>query len=111
MNGNEKFTFDNCNLDFNYQNFWRFHYSNIQSAHGEIAEFIVARALGVTEAQNSAYWTLWDTTYRNKRIEVKATAYYHLWNANGNISKQRSFGITMAHGSYDVEKSGNMCYN
>ena len=61
----------------------------------------------MTEAQNSAYWTLWDTTYRNKRIEVKATAYYHLWNANGNISKQRSFGITMAHGSYDVEKSGN----
>ena len=107
MTGKEAFVFENEALGFNFLDFWKFHYSNIYSLHGEIAEFVVARALGVTEAQNTEYWTLWDTTYRNKRIEVKATAYFHLWNANGKISKQRTFGITMANGSYDTVKSGN----
>lgn len=107
MTGKETFMFDGNALDFDFLDFWSFHYSNIYSLHGEIAEFVVARALGVTESQNSAYWTLWDTTYRNTRIEVKATAYYHLWNANGKVSKQRTFGITMANGAYDTAKSGN----
>ena len=75
MKGNEKFLLNNENLDFDFSDFWRFQYSNIYSLHGEIAEFVVARALGVTEAQNSAYWTLWDITYRDVKIEVKATAY------------------------------------
>ena len=107
MTGKEKFVFDGQSVGFDFLEFWKFQYSNIYSLHGEIAEFIVARALGVTESQNSAYWTLWDTSYRNKRIEVKATAYYHLWNENGNISKQRTFGITKANGSYDADKSEN----
>lgn len=107
MKGDEKFLYQGKCLDFDYRDFWEFQYSNIYSLHGEIAEFIVARALGVNEAQNSEYWTLWDTTYRGKRIEVKATAYYHLWNTDGSISKQRTFGITKANGAYDAEKSGN----
>ena len=107
MNGNEKFLFENKKLDFDFSDFWRFQYSNIYSLHGEIAEFIVARALGVTEAQNSAYWTLWDITYRDVKIEVKATAYYHLWNDQVKISKQRTFGITKANGAYDSSVCGN----
>jgi hypothetical protein len=107
MKGNEKFLFKNENLDYDFSDFWRFQYSNIYSLHGEIAEFIVARALGVTEAQNSAYWTLWDITYRDVKIEVKATAYYHLWNDQAKISKQRTFGITKANGAYDSSVCGN----
>ena len=107
MTGKENFVFDGQSTGFDLLDLWRFHYSNIYSLHGEIAEFIIARALGITEAQNSAYWTLWDTTYREKRIEVKATAYYHLWNDNGKISNQRTFGITMANGSYDSTQSKN----
>ena len=107
MTGKEKFIFNNQPLEFEYSDFWKFHYSNVYSAHGEIAEFVVARALGITEAQNTAYWTLWDITYRNVKIEVKATAYYHLWNSNGNVSKQRTFGIAKANGSYDSDISGN----
>ena len=107
MTGKEKFIFENQPLEYEYLDFWRFHYSNIYSLHGEFAEFIVARALGITEAQNTAYWTLWDITYRNVRIEVKATAYYHLWNSNGKVSKQRTFGITKANGTYDSAISGN----
>lgn len=107
MQGNEKFQFDNKELDFQMLDFWRFHYSNIYSLHGEFAEFVVARALGVTEAQNSDYWTLWDITYDNMRIEVKATAYFHMWNTNGKVSSKRTFGITKANGSYDPKVAGN----
>ena len=107
MTGKEAFVFENEALGFNFLDFWKFHYSNIYSLHGEIAEFVVARALGITKAQNAAYWTLWDITYRNIRIEVKATAYYHLWNSDGKVSKQRTFGITKAKGTYDSAISGN----
>lgn len=107
MQGDEKFILNNEQLDFDITDFWRFQYSNIYSLHGEIAEFIVARALGITEAQNSAYWTLWDITYNNIKIEVKATAYFHLWNTDGNISSQRMFSIAKASGEYDSQIAGN----
>ena len=107
MNGNEVFEFNGKQLNFDLKDFWSFQYSNIYSLHGEIAEFIVARALGVIESENGAYWALWDITYRNKKIEVKASAYYHLWNNQDNISKRRTFGITKANGSYDPIKCGN----
>ena len=107
MTGKEKFLCGGKELVFDMDDFWRFHYSNIYSLHGEIAEFVVARALGITDAQNAAYWTLWDISYRNIRIEVKATAYFHLWNTDGKVSQQRTFSIAAANGSYDPQKSGN----
>lgn len=107
MKGDERFICDSKELDFDIKDFWRFQYSNIYSLHGEIAEFIVARALGITEAQNSEYWTLWDISYGEIKIEVKATAYFHLWNKDGKISKQRTFSIAKANGSYDSEIAGN----
>ena len=107
MTGKEQFLHHDNELGFDMTDFWRFHYSNIYSLHGEIAEFVVAKALGIEEAQNSAYWTLWDISYRNARIEVKATAYFHLWNTDGKISQQRTFSIAAANGSYDPQKSGN----
>lgn len=107
MTGKELFLFGGQDLGFDFSDFWKFYYSNIYSLHGEIAEFVVARALGIIEAQNTEYWTLWDISYRNMRIEVKATAYYHLWNVGGKVSKQRTFSIAAANGSYDPQKSGN----
>ena len=107
ITGNEKFLFDGEALDFSFLDFWSFNYSNIYNLHGEIAEFVVAKALNVNETQNSAYWALWDITYRDKKIEVKATAYFHLWNSDGKVSNQRTFSIAMANGSYDTPKSGN----
>ena len=107
MNGNEQFIYQERALGFDMKDFWSFQYSNIYILHGEIAEFIVARALGVTDAQNSEYWTLWDVSYREKRIEVKASGCYHLWNNNDNISSSRVFSIAKANGAYDYEKSGN----
>ena len=110
MTGKEKFIFENQPLEYEYLDFWRFHYSNIYDLQDKIAEFIVSKALGVDEAQNDQYWTLWDVSYRDKRIEVKETSYYHSFNKEGKVSKQRVFGITKAHGSYDTAKSGNNEY-
>ena len=107
MTGKEAFTFNNENIGFDFLDFWKFHYSNIYDLQDKIAEFIVSKALGVHEAQNDQYWTLWDISYRNKRIEVKETSYYHSFNEEGKVSDQRVFGITKANGSYDPDKSGN----
>ena len=107
MTGKEKFVFDKVELGFDYTDFWRFHYSNIYDLQDKIAEFIVSKALGIDHAQNDQYWTLWDVSYRNKRIEVKETSYYHSFNEEGKVSKQRVFGITKANGSYDSANSGN----
>ena len=107
MTGKEKFEFDGKELDYDFIDFWRFHYSNIYDIQGRIAEFIVAKALDIHESQNDQYWTLWDLTYRGLRIEVKETSYYHSFNQEGKVSQQRSFGITKANGSYDPQISGN----
>jgi hypothetical protein len=107
MTGYEKFVFDNKSLDFDMIDYWKFHYSNIYDLQDTIAEFIVARALDIDKAQNDQYWTLWDITYRNKRIEVKETSYYHSFNTDGQVSNHRNFSIRKANGGYDAENSGN----
>ena len=55
--------------------FWRFCYGDLAGQSPMIAEFLVAKALGIEKAENVTYWTAYDMSYRNKRIEVKATEY------------------------------------
>lgn len=110
MTGKEKFIFNDQEQGFDMLDFWRFHYSNIYDIQGRIAEFIVAKALGIHTSQNDQYWTLWDMTYKDIKVEVKETSYYHSFNEKGKYSNYRSFGIGMAHGSYDETKSGNTEY-
>ena len=101
MNGSEVFEFNGKSIGFSLLDFWKFQYSNIYNLQEYIAEFLVAQALEVKESQNTDSWTLYDIKYRNTRIEVKETSYYHPWNENGKISKQRTFGITKANSSYE----------
>lgn len=62
-----------------------------------IAEFLVAKALGMEKPFNRDGWTLWDIEYGGKRIEVKETGYYHSWRKDGKTSDVRTFGITKAY--------------
>lgn len=101
MNGNEKFILNNTELDFGILDFWKSKYSNIYNMQEVIAEFLVEKALGIDKAQNTDYWTLYDILYRNYRIEIKQTSYYHPWNENAKISNVRRFGITMANSNYE----------
>lgn len=107
MTGNETFDFNNESAGFNMLDFWQFEFSNIYDMQDEISEFIVAKALGIDVPYNKELWTLYDIYYKKMRIEVKETSYYHPWNVEGKVSKQRTFGITMANSSYEDKEHPN----
>ena len=108
MNNNGKFIFNNNELDFGILDLWKSKYSNIYNMQDVIAEFLVEKALGIDKAQNTDYWTLYDILYRDCRIEIKQTGYYHPWNENGKISEMRRFGITKANSKYENKESSNI---
>ena len=107
MNGEEKFYQNGHELDISILDFWRFMYSNIYNLQEYIAEFLVAKALGKENPDNDKYWTLWDITYREKRIEVKESSYYHSFNEEGKVSKQRTFSISKANSRYEDDAIEN----
>ena len=107
MIGNENFTFNNNELNFGILDFWIYKYSNIYNLQEVIAEFIVEKALNIEKPHNTDSWTLFDILYRNCRIEIKESSYYHPWNENGKISNQRIFGITKANSNYEDTGSEN----
>lgn len=101
LNGNEQFVDNGRPLGLSVRDFWSFQFSNILHDPDEIAEFLVAKALGMDTPFNKQSWTLYDILYRNKRIEVKETAYYHPFNKPGEVSRRRNFGIQKANSEYD----------
>ena len=103
--GSETFKLLGQPVGFSLIDFWRFQFSNIWDIQDQIAEFIVAKALGQTEPYNKNGWTLWDINYRGQRIEVKETAYYHSWRNDGKVSSQRTFSIAKAYTIYKKSKS------
>ena len=100
LTGQEQFTLDGSPAGFSVLDFWAFQHSNIWDVQEEIAEFIVAKALGQDMPYNKNGWTLWDMNYKGKRIEVKETGYYHSWRTDGKVSQQPGFGITKAYSLY-----------
>ena len=83
---------------FSVLDFWRYAYGQLEGLADTLAEFFVAKALGIEKAENVNYWTAYDMAYRNKRIEVKATSYVHPWNTS--VSKVRTFSIEPTNNSY-----------
>ena len=83
---------------FSVQDFWQYAYSQLEGLADSLAEFFVAKALGIEKAENVNYWTAYDMAYRNKRIEVKSTRYVHPWNTH--ISKVRTFSIEPTNSEY-----------
>ena len=83
---------------FSVLDFWRYAYSQLKGLGDIIAEFLVAKALGINKAENVNYWTAYDMAYRNKRIEVKATSYVHPWSTK--IAKVRTFSVEPTSNSY-----------
>lgn len=106
LTGKENFTHNGVSLELDVQDFWHWHFCDRFDLQDKIAEYIVAKALEKTEADNVGYWTLYDIDYRDKRIEVKETSYYHSWQADEEKkSKARVFGIGMAHEKYKDPES------
>lgn len=67
LNGDEQFRDDGEPLGMTVRDFWSFQFSNILHDPDEIAEFLVAKALGMNEPCNKEYWTLCDIQYRYER--------------------------------------------
>jgi len=107
LTGKENFELNGKSVGFNMLDFWQFAFSSIYDIQGEIAEFIVARALGIDVPHNKELWTLYDIDYHGVRIEVKETSYYHPWNEDGKVSQSRKFGITMANSAYEDKEKPN----
>lgn len=105
LSGDEPVTLNGKPVGFSVLDFWSFQYSNLWNMQDQIAEFIVAKALGQDMPYNKNGWTLWDLNYRGKRIEVKETGYYYSWQSDGKISQARSFGISKAYSQYKDNKS------
>ena len=98
LSGKETFNVDNKSIGYTVHDFWRFQFSNLWDMQGEVGEFIVSMALGNVEPDNKCGWTQYDINYRNKRIEVKTTAYYQPWKEEGQpVSQKRTFSIRKAH--------------
>lgn len=105
LTGDEPITSGGKPAGFTVLDFWRFQHSNVWDAQEEIAEFIVAKALGQDLPCNKNGWTLWDIDYRGRRIEVKESGYYHSWRTDGKVSPVRTFGITKAYTDYKDSSS------
>ena len=99
LSGAEPFTNNGESIGLSVTDFWSFQFSNILHDPDEIAEFLVAKALGQTKPYNKNSGTLFDILYRDKRIEVKQTAYYHPFNEPGKLSPVRRFGIQKVKGA------------
>lgn len=90
----DNFTVNGHEIGITVLDFWKYAYSDLNSdPRDDIAEFLVSRALGLSEATNRQEWTLYDIDYKGVRIEVKSTGYYQTWRNNGSVSENRRFSI------------------
>lgn len=106
LTGNESFILNDKDTEMNILDFWRWHFCDRFDLQDKIAEYIVAKALGLSEADNTGTWTLFDIYYRGKRIEVKETSYYHSWQSDEEPkSNVRNFGINKAYSVYQDSSS------
>ena len=103
--GNEKFVCNGRELNMTLLDFWQYSYSQIYDLQDSIAEFIVSKALGEDSPVNKDSWTLFDILYRDCRVEIKETAYYHAFNKEGKVSESRTFGIAEAYSKYKDKTS------
>ena len=84
--GNEHFTFEGMPSGFLLNDFWRWHSSDLvnNTLRGALAEFIVARALGLDTSNHRIDWGAYDLLFDELRIEIKATAFIQSWQQKGD---------------------------
>jgi hypothetical protein len=85
--GDEHFYYDGSPSIFLLNDFWRWHSSDLlnNTLRGALAEFIVAKALGIETSGARVGWEPYDLLFLNRwRIEVKASAYVQSWSQKSN---------------------------
>jgi hypothetical protein len=82
LDGSEPFKLSAAPTDFSVLDFWRWSVSDLVSnaTRGRLAEFIVAKALGVPTSGVRDEWAAYDLlTPAGIRVEVKSAAYLQSW--------------------------------
>lgn len=107
MSGDEPFT--DTAICFKVQEFWAFALSDLitNMNRGHLAEFLVAKALGVADAQNEfiSDATPWDLDFEEKRIEVKSSSFCQRWQGDNYPShSQPGFDIRKKHRTEDRDR-------
>lgn len=80
--GNESFTYIKNDLDFRLIDFWKWSVSDLVSnaTRGRLAEFIIAKSLGIDTSIARNEWQAYDLeTADNIKIEVKSASYIQSW--------------------------------
>ena len=85
--GNETFSYEGVDTDMTVIDFWRWYFSDLYDIKSKIAEYLVSKALGLTEAYNTGYWSAHSIKYRDKKIEIREASYIRSTGDN-NSSKQ-----------------------
>jgi hypothetical protein len=102
-NGDESFHVAGEPLEFDLQSYWRWTASDLlnNTSRGNLAEFIIGKALGVASPLR-ATWDEYDLlTNEGLRIEVKSAAYIQSWGQKKH--SRPTFGISPSR-SWDEEK-------
>ena len=107
LTGDELFSNEGMHLDFSMSDFWKWYASNtLHSAlRGAMAEFIVAKALGLPCYMRQG-WDAYDLEYNGIKIEVKSSAY--LQDDNGDRFSRISFSIAKHSHWNEDDKWNNM---
>src|SRR5579864_2751938 len=82
LTGGERFRLAGKALDLNLLGFWQWSVSDLVSnaTRGRLAEYIVARALGLPDHGVRDEWAAYDLiTAEGIRIEVKSASYLQSW--------------------------------
>ena len=106
--GNEPFRHEGSPLGFDLLSFWQWSFSDIVSnaTRGILAEYIVARAIGVSDDNIRDEWAPYDLkTSSGARIEVKSAAYIQTW------KQSRFSGIGFGVGKTRALIEGTNFYN
>ena len=75
LNGGETFWQSGKETDLTVLEFWRWYYSDLLDNKARVAEYLVSKALGFTEASDSGFWAPHSIVYIGKRIEIRTAAY------------------------------------
>ena len=82
LTGDEHFMLDGKPVNFLLNDFWAWQASDLlnNALRGVLAEFIVARALGIDTAETRREWDAYDLIFDGRwRIEVKSSAFLQSW--------------------------------
>lgn len=81
-------------LNISINDFFKWAFNDLLSntLRGVLAEFIVAKALGI-KTTSRVEWDAYDLIYKNIKIEVKSSAYIQTWTEDKLAKPQFSIGL------------------